>query len=54
MAAWPWPVRVRPRYRLGSRLALSALLDVNVEGERAEQPGQAASHGVSIRFGWQW
>ena len=42
------------RYRLGSRLALSALLDVNVEGERAEQPGQAASHGVSIRLGWQW
>ena len=42
------------RYRLGSRLALSASLAVNVEGERAEQPGQATAHSVSIRLGWQW
>ena len=42
------------RYRLGSRLALSASLAVNVEAERAEQPGQATAHSVSIRLGWQW
>ena len=42
------------RYRLGSRMALSSSLDVNVEGERAEQPGQAVSHGVSVRLGSQW
>ena len=42
------------RYRLGSRWALSTLLDLNIEGERAEQPGQAAAHGVSVRLGWQW
>ena len=42
------------RYRLGSRWALSSLLDLNIEGERAEQPGQAAAHGVSVRLGWQW
>ena len=42
------------RYRLGSRWALSTLLDLSVEGERAEQPGQAAAHGVSVRLGWQW
>ena len=42
------------RYRLGSRLALSSSLAVNVEAERAEQPGQATAHGVSIRLGWQW
>ena len=41
------------RYRLGSRWALSTLLDLNIEGERAEQPGQAA-HTVSVRLGWQW
>ncbi len=42
------------RYRLGSRWAMSALLDLSVEGERAEQPGQAAAHTVSVRLGWQW
>ena len=42
------------RYRLGSRWELSSLLDLNIEGERAEQPGQAAAHGVSVRLGWQW
>ena len=42
------------RYRLGSRWALSTLLDLRIEGERAEQPGQAAAHGVSVRLGWQW
>ena len=42
------------RYRLGSRWALSTLLELNIEGERAEQPGQAAAHGVSVRLGWQW
>ena len=42
------------RYRLGSRLALNASLAVNVEAERAEQPGQATAHSVSIRLGWQW
>ena len=42
------------RYRLGSRLALSSSLAVNVEAERAEQPGQTTAHGVSIRLGWQW
>ena len=41
------------RYRLGSRWAMSALLDLSVEGERVEQPGQAA-HSVSVRLGWQW
>ena len=35
------------RYRLGSRWAMSALLDLSVEGERAEQPGQAvAAYGL--------
>ena len=42
------------RYRLGSRLALSSSLAVNIEAERAEQPGQATAHGVSVRLGWQW
>ena len=42
------------RYRLGSRWALSSLLDLNIEGERAEQPGQAVTHSVSVRLGWQW
>ena len=42
------------RYRLGSRLALSSSLDVTLEGERAEQPGQKPAHGVSVRLGWQW
>ena len=42
------------RYRLGSRWTLSALLDLSVEGERAEQPGQAPAHSVSVRLGWQW
>ena len=42
------------RYRLGSRLALNTSLAVNVEAERAEQPGQATAHSVSIRLGWQW
>ena len=42
------------RYRLGSRLALSGLLDVILEGERAEQPGQKTAHSVSVRLGWQW
>ena len=42
------------RYRLGSRLALSSSLDVTLEGERAEQPGQKTAHGVSVRLGWQW
>ena len=42
------------RYRLGSRWALSTLLDLSVEGERAEQPGQASAHSVSVRLGWQW
>ena len=42
------------RYRLGSRLALSSSLDVNVEGERAEELGQSTAHSVSIRLGWQW
>ncbi len=42
------------RYRLGSRWAMSALLDLSVEGERAEQPGQASAHSVSVRLGWQW
>ena len=42
------------RYRLGSRWAVSTLLDLSVEGERAEQPGQAVAHGVSVRLGWQW
>ncbi len=42
------------RYRLGSRWAVSTLLDLSVEGERAEQPGQAAAHRVSVRLGWQW
>ena len=41
------------RYRLGSRWALSTLLDLDIEGERAEPPGQAAAHGVSVRLGWQ-
>ena len=42
------------RYRLGSRLALSSSLDVTLEGERAEQPGQKTAHGVSVRLGSQW
>ena len=42
------------RYRLGSRWTLSSLLDLSIEGERAEQPGQSAAHGVSVRLGWQW
>ncbi len=42
------------RYRLGSRLALSSSLDVTLEGERAEQPGQKTAYGVSVRLGWQW
>ena len=42
------------RYRLGSRLALSSSLDVNVEGERAEELDQSTAHRVSIRLGWQW
>ena len=42
------------RYRLGSSLALSSSLNVTLEGERAEQPGQKTAHGVSIRLGWQW
>ena len=42
------------RYRLGSRLALSSSLDVTLEGERAEQPGQKPAHGVSVRLGSQW
>ena len=42
------------RYRLGSRWAVSTLLDLSVEGERAEQPGQAVAHRVSVRLGWQW
>ena len=42
------------RYRLGSRLALSSSLDVNVEGERTEQLSQSTTHSVSIRLGWQW
>ncbi len=42
------------RYRLGSRWALSTLLDLSVEGERAEQSGQAVAHTVSVRLGWQW
>ena len=42
------------RYRLGSRLAFSSSLDVTLEGERAEQPGQKPAHGVSVRLGWQW
>ena len=42
------------RYRLGSRLALSSSLDVTLEGERAEQPGQKTAHGVLVRLGWQW
>ncbi len=42
------------RYRLGSRWAMSTLLDLSVEGERAEQPGQASAHSVSVRLGWQW
>ena len=42
------------RYRLGSRLALSGLLDVTLEGERTEQSGQKPAHGVSVRLGWQW
>ena len=42
------------RYRLGSRLALSSSLDVTLEGERAEQPGQKPAHGVAVRLGWQW
>ncbi len=42
------------RYRLGSRWAMSTLLDLSIEGERAEQPGQAAAHSVSVRLGWQW
>ncbi len=41
-------------YQMGSRLALSSALNVNVEVERAEQPGQATAHGVSVRLGWQW
>ena len=31
-----------------------ALLDLSIEGERAEQPGQAVAHTVSVRLGWQW
>lgn len=42
------------RYRLGSRLALNASLAVNVEAERAEQPGQVTTHSVLVRLGWQW
>ena len=42
------------RYRLGSRWAVNTLLDLSIEGERAEQPGQAAAHSVSVRLGWQW
>ncbi len=42
------------RYRLGSRWAVSTLLDLSIEGERAEQPGQAAAHSVSVWLGWQW
>ena len=42
------------RYRLGSRWAVSALLDLSIEGERAEQPWQAVAHSVSVRLGWQW
>ena len=42
------------RYRLGSRWAVSTLLYLSVEGERAEQPGQAAAHSFSVRLGWQW
>ena len=42
------------RYRLGSRLTLHSSLALNVEGERAEHPGQATAHGVSVSLGWQW
>ena len=41
-------------YRLGSRLNLSSSLDLSIEGEQAEQPGQVTSYSVSIRLGWQW
>ena len=42
------------RYRLGSHLTLRSSLDLSVEGERAEHPGQATSHGVSVSLSWQW
>ena len=42
------------RYRLGSHLALSSSLNVNIEAERADQPGQKTAHGVSVQLGWQW
>ncbi len=42
------------RYRLGGRLALSDSLNLSIEGERAKQPGERPSHGVSIRLRWQW
>ena len=41
------------RYRLGSHWT-GAGLDVTVEGDRTEQPGQAPAHRVSVRLGWQW
>ncbi len=41
-------------YRLGSRLNLSSSLDLSIEGEQAEQPGQVTSYSVSILLGWQW
>ena len=43
------------RYRLGSRVELLvSRMGLNVEGERANQPGRPASHGVSVNFDWQW
>ena len=42
------------RYQLGSHLALSSSLNVNIEAERADQPGQKTAHGVSLQLGWQW
>ena len=42
------------RYRLGGRLALSASLNLSLEGERAKQPGEPPSHSVSIHLRWQW
>ena len=41
------------RYRLGGRLDLTSFLTLSIEGEHTKQPGQAATHGITLRLDWQ-
>ena len=41
------------RYRLGGRLDLASFLTLSLEGEHTKQPGQAATHGITLRLDWQ-